>query len=224
MNILVVEDDDGVREVMTDLLSESARVQAVQSVADALTALAAGSFELIFADLRIRGANNGGQQIIAAARGAFCPVVIMTGLQREEMRRLLGGLQPDGVLLKPFAIEEALSVFRSFSKVWREVGALAGSPIEGAQWQPLSASVSLSSVDGGELQSGRRLVAWSAGAAEERHTFPVGQVGRVVKGRLSIDGQALEAGRAFFLAAGQPYAIGSAEGCVVALVSLPPAR
>ena len=223
MNVLVVEDDDGVREVMTDLFADSAHVRPVQSVADALAALDAESFDLIFADLRIRGTSDGGKQMVAAARRFLSPVVIMTGLQREEMRRMLGGLVPDGMLLKPFAIEEALAVFNRFSKLRHEVETLGRLASEATDWRPVTASLRMSGKDA-DAHTGKRLLEWTAGAAEEVRTFPTGQVGRVLRGKISIDGQGIETGRPFFLSAEQPYAIGSVEGAVVALVSLPEAR
>ena len=220
MNVLLVEDDDGVREVMEDLLRDSARVRGVSTVAEALKTLEAEPFELIFADLRIRGQAEGGRQILTAARKRLVPIVVMTGLQRDEVRRNLGTLLPDAVLLKPFAIEEATAIFNRFARLWEQVEALTAADRRSGNWAPLGAGVELLALEG-DLQEGRRLLRWGEGGRTGLQ-LKVAQVGRVVEGEVSVNGEMLGRGRSFFLVGGQAYESCSDRGGLAALVSAAP--
>jgi len=218
MNVLLVEDDDGVREVMVDLLMDSAQVRATNNVNEALKALAAETFQLVIADLRIRGVPEGGRQIIGAARKCLAPVLLMTGLQRDEMLRVLGDARPDAVLLKPFPIEDALALYQRFARLYREaegVAPAAGTP----SWKPFGPGLEIHVVEESASVSKRLLRVEVSGQREPR-SFPVGQVAHVVEGSVTINGVVLPTGRSFFLAAELPYEIVSASGGVVALVGV----
>lgn len=110
MKVLVAEDDEGVREGLSDLLAERAAVVAVGSVNEALSALGASSFDLVVADMRFGGEAAGGRKILETARARGAPVVVMSGLSERDVRRTLGDFIPDGHLPKPFAIDDALQL------------------------------------------------------------------------------------------------------------------
>lgn len=214
MNVLLIEDDDGVREVMADLLADSARVLPLQTLNEGLKALEKQPFDLVIADLRLRGAADGGRQMIAAARKRLVPVVIMTGLQGDEMQRALGGTPPDAVLLKPFAIEEATATCNRFGRLWRELSQRAGAT-PGPAWEEFSAGV--------RVQGQRSSPQWLelAPGARSPLSFSAAHGCQVIEGQLSIYGEELSTGRSFFLSAGQPYELSAAQASRIALVSLP---
>jgi len=218
MNVLLVEDDDGVREVMTDLLTDSATVRATNSVPEALEALSTESFQLVIADLRIRGMSEGGMQVLSAARQSLVPVLLMTGLQREELRRVLGDQRPDAMLLKPFPIEEALALYQGFVRLYREAAALV-QQVGVLEWKPLGPGLHVHGVQEG-MHSSKQLVSVEAGVTGVAHRFAQGQVGQVGAGEVLIDGVALTAGQPFFLATEKPHVFASVSGGWVALVSV----
>lgn len=114
MKVLVAEDDEGVREGLSDLLEERAAVVAVATVNDALSALGGDRFDLVVADMRLGGEPAGGRTVLERARARGAPVVVMTGLSERDMRRTLGDFVPDGLLPKPFAIDDALALLDRF--------------------------------------------------------------------------------------------------------------
>ncbi len=111
MKVLLAEDDEAIREGMAEILAERAPVVAVGSVKEALDALAKESFRLVIADMRLGGDREGGRCVLEKAREMGAHVVVMTGLGEREVRRVLDGVPLDGVLSKPFALDDALALF-----------------------------------------------------------------------------------------------------------------
>ncbi len=112
MKVLLVEDDEGVREGMAELISERAPVVSVRTVGEALAALAKEDFSVVIADMRLAGVKDGGKQVAERARERGAKVVVMTGLTQREIDRALGGVVPDAVLNKPFAIDDAVELLK----------------------------------------------------------------------------------------------------------------
>lgn len=112
MKVLLVEDDEGIREGMAELISERAPVVSVRTVAEALAALAKEDFGVVIADMRLAGVKNGGKQVAERAHERGAKVVLMTGLMDLELDRALGGFVPDEVLHKPFPIDVAVELLK----------------------------------------------------------------------------------------------------------------
>ena len=116
MKVLLVEDDEGVREGMAELIVERAAVVSVKTVAEALAALAKEDFNVVIADMRLAGVKDGGRQVAERAHGRGAKVILMTGLTQRELDRALGGFVPDMVLNKPFAIDDVMEMLKKLQE------------------------------------------------------------------------------------------------------------
>jgi CheY-like chemotaxis protein len=112
--ILVVDDDDDIREVMQDLLvSEGFRVDAAKDGLDALDKLAHdGRPPLILLDMMMPRMD--GEAFLKALRGrpdlADAPVVVISG--NAAVREKANSLHAAACLVKPFELDELLGVVR----------------------------------------------------------------------------------------------------------------
>jgi two-component system alkaline phosphatase synthesis response regulator PhoP len=102
-----VDDDDQVREALTDELAERGyEVAAAATGEEALRRLRAGPLPCaLLLDLLMPGMD--GAELLAKVRGeeglAGLPVIVLTGLASSKLKRLLGA---DAVLVKPFDTSE----------------------------------------------------------------------------------------------------------------------
>ena len=212
MRVLLVEDDASLREGMVELVSEQAEVREAGSVAQALAALEAERFSLVVTDLRIGQTGEGGRIILEAARKRLQPVAIVSASSAEDVGRVLRPHEPDGVLRKPFQIDEMIELVERFVALRRDVEGVAGDgPPPGAAWTPEAPGVSSWTSPGGprwwKLEPGT--CAWPGSS---------GRVGLLVRsGALEASGERREAGQYLFLAG--PLEVRTDEGCMA--VSLP---
>ncbi len=101
--ILLVDDDPALREMMFTALSmRGAQVVAASSGDQALAA--EGHFELALVDLRL--GEQAGDEVLAELRkeDKIAAALLVTG--SEALPELAAGAEPDGVLRKPFQLEE----------------------------------------------------------------------------------------------------------------------
>lgn len=117
LQILVVEDDEGIRVGLTELVSEFGEVEAAALLEEGVAALARARFDLVIADVRIGGRRDAGRKMVQAARANLAAVAAMSGLQREEIQEALGDSVPDAVITKPFQVEEVLAIVERFARV-----------------------------------------------------------------------------------------------------------
>jgi CheY-like chemotaxis protein len=106
--VLVVDDEDAVREFLVQALESRYEVTAAADAAQARAAMEHGGFDVVLLDLRLP--DDGGPRLIEWVRArvpaAVPRVVFMTGDTHDpEAARFLAG-QPNQSLSKPFTIEE----------------------------------------------------------------------------------------------------------------------
>ena len=106
--LLVVEDEDDIREALVELLSlEGYEARGVSNGRDALAALEAGFAPAgIVLDLMMPVMNGWQlrQALLDDPRFARIPVVVVTAAGKRE----LGGIEADRILPKPIGIEQVL--------------------------------------------------------------------------------------------------------------------
>jgi two-component system, OmpR family, response regulator len=121
--VLVVEDDESVRERVAEILSMNGFVPRCASTRDAVLAeLAKGELDAIVLDLSLPG--DDGIQITKAVRGfSEIPILMLTG--RAGVRARVTGLDAgaDDYLVKPFSDEELAARLRAILRRSRRVAA-----------------------------------------------------------------------------------------------------
>lgn len=107
--ILVVEDDAAINRVVCSYLGKmGAMCTAAFSGSEGLMHLAGGEdFHLVITDLMLPGAS--GEEVLAAARAAAVPVVVLSARAAVADRVDLLRLGADDYLVKPFDLEELLA-------------------------------------------------------------------------------------------------------------------
>jgi DNA-binding response OmpR family regulator len=111
--ILVIEDDAGIRETLSDFLkSEGFRVDLARDGAEGLERLAARRPDLIIVDLFMPGMNGAQflRRLRADAASRSLPVVLMTGSRLVDETVAAA----DAVLQKPFELDDLLAAVRRF--------------------------------------------------------------------------------------------------------------
>jgi signal transduction histidine kinase/ActR/RegA family two-component response regulator len=109
VKILVIDDEDGVREALRDmLLSSGAEVEIHRNGRDGLRAFERDQFDIVFTDLGMPDVS--GWQVAEAvkARRPGTPVVLVTGWGVQVGRPDRGESAVDLVLPKPFRVDDAL--------------------------------------------------------------------------------------------------------------------
>lgn len=110
--ILLIEDDKNISEALTDFLtSEGFRIQTASCKAEALTAVAKSSYELLIVDVSLPDGN--GFEICEAANAKGLPVIFLTasGDERSVVRGFDSGAYD--YISKPFRPLELLSRIKS---------------------------------------------------------------------------------------------------------------
>jgi DNA-binding response OmpR family regulator len=111
--VLIVDDDPSLRLLCrVNLELDGYRVEEAQSVAVAEEALAGDGIDLILLDVHV-GADNGVDLMRSLRkRGHGAPVVLFTGSARLDQPTIA---EADGVVPKPFRLEQLLEVVRSLA-------------------------------------------------------------------------------------------------------------
>jgi DNA-binding NtrC family response regulator len=111
--VLIVDDDASLRLLCrVNLELDGYRVEEAQSVAAAEEALAGDGIDLILLDVHV-GADNGVDLMRSLRkRGHGAPVVLFTGSARLDQPTIA---EADGVVPKPFRLEQLLEVVRSLA-------------------------------------------------------------------------------------------------------------
>jgi DNA-binding NtrC family response regulator len=104
-DILVVDDDEVIRDTLCELLSGEYDCQTADSAETALTKLEAQSFDVVLTDISMPGLN--GMELLNRVLQSYpgTSVIIISGLTDEEQARNLMELGASDYLLKPFRLE-----------------------------------------------------------------------------------------------------------------------
>jgi DNA-binding NtrC family response regulator len=108
--LLVVDDDEGVREAYELLFAERMEVIGVGAAADAITAAQARRFEAILLDVRMP--HMGGPEAIVALRAAQpgVPIIFVSAVDSVETKVDAMRLGAFDYIVKPFSEERLLNV------------------------------------------------------------------------------------------------------------------
>lgn len=104
--ILVVDDDDAIRDTLYELLSEEYVCQTAETAEKALARLAADSYDVVLTDISMPGLS--GLELLGHIRQRFAetPVIIISGIGDQEHAQGLIKLGAFDFLLKPFKLED----------------------------------------------------------------------------------------------------------------------
>jgi two-component system response regulator PilR (NtrC family) len=103
--ILVVDDDDIIRETLVELLSEEHTCHAADTAETALAKLEAQAFDLVLTDVSMPGLS--GLDLLNRVVQLYpgTPVIIISGLSDQEQAQSLIGRGAFDYVLKPFRLE-----------------------------------------------------------------------------------------------------------------------
>lgn len=117
-SILVVEDEEGVRDLMVQLLEIGGySAMAVDNGLDAITSFKEEHFDLVFTDFRMPGMSGAEVTRAIKAFDSRIPVVVVTGWDPETFREELQGAGVDHILQKPFDMDDLLDLVSSLTSL-----------------------------------------------------------------------------------------------------------
>ena len=103
--ILLVDDDEMIRDTLYELLSQEHRCQTAETAEEALARLEAESYDVVLTDISMPGLS--GLELLGHVRQKYpqTPVIIISGIGDQEHARGLKRLGAFEYLLKPFRLE-----------------------------------------------------------------------------------------------------------------------
>lgn len=103
--ILIVDDDEVIRDTLYELLSETYICQAAETAEKALARLKAGPFDLVLTDISMPGLS--GLELLGQVLQHYpqTPVIIISGISDQDHAQGLIKLGAFDYLLKPFRLE-----------------------------------------------------------------------------------------------------------------------
>ncbi len=103
--ILVVDDDDVIRDTLCELLSQDYFCQTADTAEKALARLKTGSFDVVLTDISMPGLS--GLELLNRILRQYptTPVIIISGISDQEQAQGLIRLGAFDYLLKPFRLE-----------------------------------------------------------------------------------------------------------------------
>jgi two-component system nitrogen regulation response regulator GlnG len=104
-DILVVDDDDVIRDTLCELFSADYVCQTADTAEDALAKLEAQAFDVVLTDISMPGLN--GKELLEKVVELYpgTPVIIMSGHSDQEHAQSLMSRGAFDYLLKPFRLE-----------------------------------------------------------------------------------------------------------------------
>lgn len=103
--ILVVDDDENIRDTLYELLSAEHDCQTAETAEQALARLEVDSYDVVLTDISMPGLS--GLELLGTVRQKYpdTPVIIISGISDQEHAQGLIRLGAFEYLLKPFRIE-----------------------------------------------------------------------------------------------------------------------
>ena len=103
--ILIVDDDDAIRDTLYELLSEEYSCQTAETAEKAVARLEADIYDVVLTDISMPGLS--GLELLGHIRQKFSdtPVIIISGIGDQEHAQGLIKLGAFDFLLKPFKLE-----------------------------------------------------------------------------------------------------------------------
>ena len=103
--ILIVDDDDVIRETLFELLSGNYQCETAATAEEALAKLEAETVEVVLTDISMPGLS--GQDLLVRVRERYpkTPVIMISGLSDQDHAQRLIELGAFDYLLKPFRLE-----------------------------------------------------------------------------------------------------------------------
>ena len=103
--VLVVDDDEAIRDTLYELLSERYICQTAETAEKAVARFAADSYDVVLTDISMPGLS--GLELLGHIRQRFSdtPVIVISGIGDQEHAQGLIKLGAFDFLLKPFSLE-----------------------------------------------------------------------------------------------------------------------
>ena len=115
-SILVVEDEEGVRDLLVQLLEMGGfSAMAVDNGLDALSSFKKDHYDMVFTDFRMPGMSGAEVTRAIKACSSQTPVVVVTGWDPEIFKEELACAGVDHIIQKPFDMDDVLEVAASFT-------------------------------------------------------------------------------------------------------------
>jgi two-component system response regulator PilR (NtrC family) len=104
--ILVVDDDDTIRDTLYDLLSEEHRCHTAETAENALKLLDAEFYDVVLTDISMPGLS--GLELLGQVRQRYpdTPVIVISGINDQEHAKGMIKMGAFDYLLKPFRLED----------------------------------------------------------------------------------------------------------------------
>ena len=104
--VLVVDDDETIRDTLYELLSENYICQTAETAEKAVARLQADTYDVVLTDISMPGLS--GLELLGQIRQSFpnTPVIVISGISDQEHAQGLIKLGAFDYLLKPFSLEE----------------------------------------------------------------------------------------------------------------------
>ena len=136
-SILVVDDDETIRETLYELLSEQYLCQTAETAERALARLEADPYDVVLTDISMPGLS--GLELLGHVRQKYpkTPVIIISGISDQEHAQGLINLGAFEYLLKPFRLEVVeKSVKRALDRRRRLLEGVGLPPTEAREEKP----------------------------------------------------------------------------------------
>lgn len=104
-DILVVDDDDVIRETLCELLASDHHCQQASTAEDALRKLQTRLFDVVITDISMPGLS--GRELLKRVLSLYpgMPVIVISGLSDQDQAQSLIGAGAFDYLIKPFRLE-----------------------------------------------------------------------------------------------------------------------
>jgi len=124
--ILIVDDDDVIRDTVFELLSTDYECDTAETAEQALAKLEAEQFEVVITDISLPGLS--GRELLSRVLMLYpgTPVIIVSGISDQEHAEELIKLGAFDYLIKPFRLEVVEESIKRALQAGRESGTNSG--------------------------------------------------------------------------------------------------